>query len=90
MPHMSSQTISLEHNKSQVDVNYYLGVYILLGFLIALFGSLRSYYMFMGSLVASRKLHEAILEKIMKAKIRFFDTTPIGIYLLFIRLSLAR
>ncbi|CAG8562619.1 uncharacterized protein OCT59_007764 [Rhizophagus irregularis] len=76
--HMSSQAISSEHNKNQVDVNYYLGVYILLGFLIALFGSIRSYYMSMGSLVASRKLHEAILEKVMKAKIRFFDTTPIG------------
>lgn len=82
--HMSSQTISSEHNKNQVDVNYYLGVYILLGFLIALFGSIRSYYMSMGSLVASRKLHEAILEKVMKAKIRFFDTTPIGIYSLFV------
>jgi ABC-type multidrug transport system fused ATPase/permease subunit len=87
--HISSQTTSLEHNKNQVDINYYLGVYVLLGLLIALFGSIRSYYMFMGSLIASRKLHEAILDKVMKAKIRFFDTTPIGIYLFLIRLALA-
>ncbi|GBB94776.1 hypothetical protein RclHR1_02410022 [Rhizophagus clarus] len=76
--HILSQTISLEHNKNEVDVNYYLGIYVFLGLLIVLIGSLRSYYMFVGSLAASRKLHEAILEKVMKAKIRFFDTTPIG------------
>ncbi|CAG8581475.1 740_t:CDS:10, partial [Diversispora eburnea] len=37
-----------------------------------------AYYMFMGSLAASKSLHTAILEKILSAKIRFFDTTPIG------------
>ncbi|RIA90254.1 P-loop containing nucleoside triphosphate hydrolase protein [Glomus cerebriforme] len=75
---ISSQTINSEQVKNQVDVNYYISIYVLIGVLTALFGSIRTYYMSMGSLVASRKLHEAILDKVLKAKIRFFDTTPIG------------
>lgn len=61
-----------------VDVNYYLGIYILIGFLTALLASFKAYYMFSGSLDASKKLHSAILDKILLAKIRFFDTTPMG------------
>ena len=74
-----SSSTSPTMNLDQVNVNYYLGIYVLIGLLAALFGTLRSYYMFMGSLAASRKLHEAILDRVLKAKIRFFDTTPIGI-----------
>jgi hypothetical protein len=75
--------INLEQNESQVDVNYYLGIYVLIGLLTALFGSFRTYYLFMGSLAASRKLHKAILDRVFRAKVRLFDTTPMGIYLFF-------
>ncbi|CAG8506025.1 1335_t:CDS:10 [Funneliformis caledonium] len=74
----SQPTINLEQRKNGVNVDYYLGIYILIGLLTTLLGSLRTYWMFMGSLVASRKLHSAILDKVLKAKLRFFDTTPIG------------
>src|ERR1051326_1837848 len=57
--YVSSATMKLGQN--QVNVNYYLGIYVLIGLLAALFGTLRTYYMFMGSLAASRKLHEAML-----------------------------
>lgn len=65
-------------DKQPVNVDYYLGMYILIGSLTMLAASVKSYYMFMGSLAASKKLHSAILDKVLLAKIRFFDTTPIG------------
>ncbi|CAI2164969.1 18561_t:CDS:10 [Funneliformis geosporum] len=73
-----SPTINFEQGKNDVNVDYYLGIYILIGLLTTLLGSLRTYWMFLGSLIASRKLHSAILDQVLKAKLRFFDTTPIG------------
>ncbi|KAG0243312.1 ABC transporter type 1, transmembrane domain-containing protein [Mortierella sp. GBAus27b] len=60
------------------EVNYYLGVYVLLSVVSMLFAACTNYYVVFGGLAASRKLHEQLLRKIIRAKVRFFDTTPIG------------
>ncbi|CAG8457297.1 10170_t:CDS:10, partial [Acaulospora morrowiae] len=61
-----------------VNVDYYIGIYVLIGLFTTVIATIRSYCMFIGSLAASRKLHNAILDRVLFAKIRFFDTTPIG------------
>lgn len=62
----------------QLDVKYYLGVYFLIGLVAMIMASLRSLILFLGSLRASRKIHEQLLNRILRAKVRFFDVTPIG------------
>ncbi|KAI7822518.1 P-loop containing nucleoside triphosphate hydrolase protein [Gamsiella multidivaricata] len=61
-----------------VDINYYLGVYILISLFTLIFTSLTNYYTIIGGLLASRSLHEQLLRKVSRAKVRFFDTTPMG------------
>ncbi|CAG8497646.1 4035_t:CDS:2 [Ambispora leptoticha] len=74
----NSMSYNTKSDNQQVNVDYYIGVYVLIGLSSTLFASVRSYYMYWGSLLASKKLHNAMLDKILSAKIRFFDTTPIG------------
>ncbi|KAF9294921.1 hypothetical protein BGZ88_003089 [Linnemannia elongata] len=61
-----------------VSVDYYLGIYVLLSICAMVLGSLNLYYVVMGGLAASRVLHERLLKSITRAKVRFFDTTPMG------------
>ncbi|KAF9363703.1 hypothetical protein BGX34_003505 [Mortierella sp. NVP85] len=71
-------TLYGEGSREKADVNYYLGIYILLSVLTMILAALTSYYVIHGGLVASRKIHQQLLRKIIRAKVRFFDTTPIG------------
>ncbi|KAG0278107.1 hypothetical protein BGZ95_004702 [Linnemannia exigua] len=61
-----------------VSVDFYLGIYVLLSICAMILGSLNLYYVVMGGLKASRVLHERLLKSITRAKVRFFDTTPMG------------
>ncbi|KAF9362482.1 hypothetical protein BGX34_006059 [Mortierella sp. NVP85] len=61
-----------------VDVYFYLGVYILLSVVAVVFASLTNFYTIFGGIAASRTLHRRLLHKVIRAKVRFFDTTPIG------------
>ncbi|KAG0337645.1 hypothetical protein BG000_005188, partial [Podila horticola] len=61
-----------------VNVEYYLGVYILLSILALIFAAGTNLYTILGGLAASRVLHERLLHKVIRAKVRFYDTTPIG------------
>lgn len=63
---------------SAVDVGYYLGIYFLIGMLSLLLTTLRSLVLFSGSLKASKRIHAQLLDRILRAKVRFFDTTPMG------------
>ncbi|CAG8886463.1 unnamed protein product [Penicillium nalgiovense] len=62
----------------QVNVAYYLGVYALLGFLYIAISLSREAVLFWGSLHASWKIHDRLLNAVMHAKFRFFDSTPLG------------
>ena len=62
----------------QVDVPYYLGLYILFAALYILIALFRLGTMFKGSLNASRALHSKLLDSVLRAKFKFFDTTPLG------------
>ncbi|KAG0049393.1 hypothetical protein BGZ83_005801 [Gryganskiella cystojenkinii] len=61
-----------------VNVDYYLGIYVLLSISTLVFAALTNYYTIFGGLAASRSLHQQLLRKVSRAKVRFFDTTPIG------------
>lgn len=63
---------------SAVNVGYYLGIYFLIGMLSLGLTTIRSLVLFLGSLKASRKIHSQLLDRILRAKVRFFDVTPLG------------
>ncbi|KAG0285970.1 hypothetical protein BGZ96_009863 [Linnemannia gamsii] len=64
---------------TSVDIEFYLGVYVLLCLVTTVFYGLASLYlMTVPTIRASRVLHEKLLHKISRAKVRFFDTTPMG------------
>ncbi|KAI8137613.1 P-loop containing nucleoside triphosphate hydrolase protein [Fennellomyces sp. T-0311] len=62
----------------QIDAKYYLGIYFILGILAVVVTSIRSLAIFYGPIKASRRLHERLLDEILRAKVRFFHSTPMS------------
>ncbi|KAJ6264876.1 hypothetical protein Dda_1029 [Drechslerella dactyloides] len=62
----------------KVNVMYYLTVYALFGLLYSVTSLFREGIVFAGSLRASRRMHDKLLHRILRAKFRFFDSTPLG------------
>ncbi|CBY01105.1 similar to ATP-dependent bile acid permease [Plenodomus lingam JN3] len=73
----SMQTTFL-NSKPDVDSAYFLSVYAVLGLVFMLITFLREGFLFGGSLAASRRIHESLIQKVTHAKFRFFDQTPLG------------
>ena len=62
----------------KVNAWYYLIVYAFLGLFYIFISAVREGYVFWGSLGASAELHKRLLHSITRAKLQFFDTTPLG------------
>ena len=56
----------------------FLGIYAALGFSQALFVLLAAFALAVGGILASRKLHDSMMNSIMHSPMSFFDTTPLG------------
>lgn len=61
-----------------VDLNYFIGIYCFITLMAVFLTIVRMFWQFYGSLRASRALYEQLLVAILRAPIRFFDTTPVG------------
>ncbi|KAK2756549.1 hypothetical protein FQN54_005442 [Arachnomyces sp. PD_36] len=61
-----------------VQVSYYLGVYVAIGVAYILISMIREAVLFWGSLHASWGIHKRLLKAVMHAKFKFFDSTPLG------------
>ncbi|KAI8372497.1 hypothetical protein BD560DRAFT_446485 [Blakeslea trispora] len=64
--------------KSPVNVDYYIGIYLALSFGYVLVDSLRSVLISWGTVRGAGVLFGAMLERVTYAPMRFFDTTPVG------------
>jgi ABC-type multidrug transport system fused ATPase/permease subunit len=74
-----TMTVFGKGTPASVNIEFYLGVYVLLSFLTTVFYGLASLYiMVVPTIRGSRVLHEKLLRKVARAKVRFFDTTPMG------------
>ena len=81
LPLFPKSPLSINTMASPVDkVNawYYLLIYALLSLFYIFISLVREGYIFWGSLRASRTLHTRLLESVSRAKLQFFDTTPLG------------
>ena len=65
-------------SSEKINNAYYLGLYVVLGLIYIFVVVVRLGIAFSGSLRASRTLHARLLEAVTRAKLRFFDTTPLG------------
>lgn len=61
-----------------VDIKLYLTVYAAIGFTGMVIALFRDLWLFYGSLTASWFIHKRLLEKVCRAKFKFFDVTPLG------------
>jgi ABC-type multidrug transport system fused ATPase/permease subunit len=75
---MGSMQTTFGSSNPDVDSTYFLGVYAVLGLIFMLITFLREGFLFGGSLAASRRIHERLIQKVTHAKFRFFDQTPLG------------
>ncbi|KAL9101333.1 MAG: hypothetical protein Q9163_003401 [Psora crenata] len=73
-----SSTMLLTPHKDRVDAWHYLLVYACLGLFYIFISLFREALIFWGSLRASCKLHEKLFHAVTRAKLQFFDTTPLG------------
>ncbi|EIE75466.1 hypothetical protein RO3G_00170 [Rhizopus delemar RA 99-880] len=70
--------VSIDAFEKKINVGYYLSIYFLIGILALVLTITRSLVLFNGSLNASRRIHMQLLDRLLGAKVRFFDTTPVG------------
>ncbi|KAI1174319.1 P-loop containing nucleoside triphosphate hydrolase protein [Nemania sp. FL0916] len=59
-------------------INFYLGVYIAISIAAAFLGTARWYYVFCGSVRASRELFARLNFIVLRAPLRWLDTVPVG------------
>ena len=60
------------------DVKYYLTVYAIIAISNTLFSLMRAFLFAYGGICAARTIHSKLLKTVIKAKIVFFDVTPLG------------
>lgn len=76
LKHWSDQNTLEDGN---VNLSYYLGVYLGIGITFAILGvARRAVVRIYCGLTASKKLHNEMVESVTKSPMQFFETTPLG------------
>lgn len=65
-------------SNDEVPVDYYIMVYVLLCVAFVACDTVRNVLLYYGSLRGARRLFDQLLDRVIHAPMRFFDTTPIG------------
>ncbi|CAI2174221.1 16345_t:CDS:10 [Funneliformis geosporum] len=65
-------------SNKDLNIDYYIKIYIIIIIFSVFFGVVQFSFLYYGSLRASKKLYFQLLATVIKAPLRFFDTTPIG------------
>lgn len=74
----SVEILNVHPQPQEVNDGYYLGVYAVIGFVFLALSFARNGWVFYGSIRASERLHRRLIETVLRAKLRFFDSTPLG------------
>ncbi|KAK5993924.1 ABC transporter 7 [Cladobotryum mycophilum] len=70
--------ISILSANHDVNVPYYLFGLAGIGVIGALAALARDLWVFFGSLTASKRIHDRLIQSVTRAKFKFFDVTPLG------------
>eukprot|EP00026_Physarum_polycephalum_P000616 Phypoly_transcript_00617.p1 GENE.Phypoly_transcript_00617~~Phypoly_transcript_00617.p1 ORF type:complete len:1440 (+),score=150.89 Phypoly_transcript_00617:1-4320(+) len=60
------------------NTDYFLMVFLILEFASLVFSFIKGFTVYTSALRAARKLHTAMVEKVLQSPLSFFDTTPVG------------
>ncbi|KAK2692647.1 hypothetical protein QWA68_007323 [Fusarium oxysporum] len=71
-------SISAQDHPHGVNAMYYLSVLAAIGIAGALAALFRDLWIFLGSLTASKGIHDRLIASVTRAKFKFFDVTPLG------------
>lgn len=72
------QTMLGTNSVPEVNSGYYLTVLAVIGIVSAGAALFRDLWLFFGSLTASKRLHDALIRSVARARFKFFDVTPLG------------
>lgn len=62
----------------QHSLTFYMGIYVLFSILGAIVGTLKYFYVYIGSIRASRRLFTKLNFVVLRAPLRWLDTVPVG------------
>ncbi len=77
------QPVGLSHNYLSTeapnhDLGYYLGIYFGVSLIICISGTLRYFLVYIRAIRASKELFEKLTYAVLRAPLRWLDTTPVG------------
>ncbi|KAF4466595.1 hypothetical protein FALBO_6522 [Fusarium albosuccineum] len=73
-----NQPVLYADKTQDVNVMYYLTVLAAIGVAGALAALIRDLWVFLGSLTASKRIHNRLIASVTRARFKFFDVTPLG------------
>ncbi|GEQ70295.1 hypothetical protein JCM33374_g3971 [Metschnikowia sp. JCM 33374] len=69
---------TVQKYKEENSVLFYISIYGIIGLVYALLATLRVFWTFLAGITASNNVFQKVLTRILRAKLRFFDKTPLG------------
>lgn len=76
--HLMSPLSSVHPSNISSDVEFYLTVYGSIAVANTVFTALRAFLFAYGAICAATAVHDRLLDRVLKATVGFFDTTPLG------------
>lgn len=73
-----TKTGTVEESMTDTNLTFYLSIYMGLSLLICVLGTLRYFCVYWASIQAARRLFESITYTVLRAPLRWLDTTPVG------------
>uniref|UniRef100_A0A3B4XU10 ATP-binding cassette, sub-family C (CFTR/MRP), member 10 n=1 Tax=Seriola lalandi dorsalis TaxID=1841481 RepID=A0A3B4XU10_SERLL len=77
-PLVSSSVQTSPSSNMSSDVKFYLTVYASIAAANTVFTALRAFLFAYGAICAATAVHNRLLDRVLKATVTFFDTTPLG------------
>jgi ABC-type multidrug transport system fused ATPase/permease subunit len=74
----SSNSSTPFNPEPEYTLGFYLGIYVAFSAAAAILGTFRYYYIYTGSLRASRALFDKLCFTILRTPLRWMDTVPLG------------
>jgi ABC-type multidrug transport system fused ATPase/permease subunit len=75
---MSANSTAPSNSEPGYTLGFYLGIYVTFSVASAILGTFRYYYIYTGSIRASRVLFDKLCFTILRTPLRWMDTVPLG------------